>query len=344
MGLLLTNNINIKMKIYRLFIIPAMLLFLSGCVNEENNKNAEDDTFPAPNVMMQLRSGTASVYASNASIYVFTDSDRFIEKKRDVIKNENVLSTYMLVGTWNLALLTYKTNSTGSITPPSYMGDRNSPMWKTGYEGAGNQFLSQTPSELRFASLPNVNIIENQITNLQATLNRNVAKIQVILKKYDGFDEISAGQNTFAFVDLLDVPTTLDWMGRYYPRAGYSSGKDYPEHSGEKPIREYFNFVEVGEDMIADTVNFIVPAHRGSDAFDIQHDDTTTHKLRLQVSMPLNKQSYFGKTPFYISFVPKINRIIQVILTFRGEPDTFLDVKLAVKEWEKPIDQYEEFK
>jgi hypothetical protein len=55
--------------------------------------------------------------------------------------------------------------------------------------------------------------------------------------------------------------------------------------------------------------------------------------------MPLNSASYYGKTPIEIPFVPKINRIVQVVLKFRGEPDTELDVKVTVKDWEDFIDQ-----
>lgn len=318
---------NLRMKVFGVFIIFAFMLFLIGCNND--SATDEGDSIKT-NVTMTLKAGTQPVFMDNALIYVFTSDNKFKEKKLNVVKNGDTLSTYMPVGTWNLVLLTCNTDISSKITLPPYAGANTYPMWKTGYTTAANEFLSQTPAELRYESLPGTAIIENLETKKQATLNRNVAKIQVILKNYTGFDQINPGKNTYAFVDLLDVPTTLDWKGGYYP------GKDNPDNSGNIPIREYFNF---DNQLKADTVNFIVPAHRGSDAFDVQHNDTTTHKLRLRTSMPLKGQSYFGKTPVEISFVPKVNRIIQLIVTFRGEPETNLDIKVTVKDWADPIDQ-----
>lgn len=316
-----SDNKPLLVKAFGIFILSVLLLLSFGCGND---KIIDEGEAPVSNVTMTLKAGTDPVFMENAAIYVFTHEDKFVEKKLNVNINGNVLSTYMPIGIWNLALLTCNTNINGNIILPPYGGNSNYPMWKTGYTTSAEEFLSQTPAELRYTSLQNTVIIENEKTKKDAVLNRNVAKIQVVLKNYTGFDQIYPGKNNYAFVDLLDVPTTLDWAGKYYPN------KTNPEHSGNKPIREYFNF---NTELKADTVDFIVPAHRGGDAFDIQHIDTTTHKLRLRTSMPLKGQSYFGKTPIEISFVPKINRITQLIVTFRGEPETNLDIKVTVKDW-----------
>jgi len=322
--MIMNNNININLrfsnqtlsaKVFRMFILSALLLLWAGC---ESNKIIEEYNLD-PNVTMTLKSGTDPVFMSNASIYVFTNQDKFVEKKLNVTVKENKLSTYMPVGDWNLVLLTCNSSLAGKIILPAYGGDKSSPMWKTEYTSSVNEFLSQVPDELRYASLPNTVINENDVTKKSATLSRNVAKIQVLLRKYTGFDDIDPGINDYAFVDLLDVPTTLDWTGGYYP------AKNNPAHSGNTPVREYFDF---DDELKADTVNFIVPAHRGND-----ENDVTEHKLRLRVSMPLNRQSYFGKTPVEISISPKINSIIQLFVTFRGEPETNLDIKVTVKDW-----------
>lgn len=328
------DNVALSVKAIGIFSISVLFIFMSGC---NNDKLGNIDESPESNVTMTLKSGTNPVFMDNASIYVFTNSDKFVGEKHGVTKTANTLFTYMPVGIWNLALLTCDVNLVGKISTPQYGEASTSPMWKTGFTDLTGDFLSQTPAELRYDLLRNTAITENVKTKKQSTLNRNVAKIQVILHDYTGFDAINPGNgNRFAFVDLLDVPTTLNWKGEYYPN------KNNPDYS-DKPIREFFNFksklVDGSMRLVADTVDFIVPAHRGVDAFDVQHVDTTTHKLRLRTSMPLKGQSYFGKTPVEISIVPKINRIIQLIVTFRGEPATKLDIKVTVKDWEDPIDQ-----
>lgn len=339
---LIFDNVALSVKVLGIFAICTLTLLFSACSNSD--KVIDIDDGPAPNVSMTLKEGTDPVFMSNALIYVFNSntSKTFVGQKHNVTKTGNTLFTYMPEGTWNLALLTCNQSLAGKITIPPYGGDITTPMWKTPTD-ATNKFLLQTPAELRY-DLLNTTISEPVKTKENATLNRNVAKIQVILKEYTAFDAVNPGnQNEFAFVDLLDVPTTLNWLGGYYP------DKDHPFYS-DKPIREFFNFKSkiVGgvNQLVADPVDFIVPAHRGTDAFATQHNDTTTHKLRLKVSMPLNGDSYYGKTetPITISYVPKINRIIRLEIVFRGEPETKLDVKVTVKDWENTPDQKEEFK
>jgi hypothetical protein len=322
--MVMNKNINISLffdngtlsaKAFGMFILSVLLLLLTGC---ESNKVEEEDS-PDSNVTMTLKAGTDPDFMSNASIYVFTHEDKFVEKKLNVTVNDNKLSTYMPAGNWNLVLLSCKSSLEGKISLPLRGGDKSTPMWKTEYTNSSNEFLSQTPAELRYASLPNTIITENSVTTKSATLSRNVAKIQVILENYTGFDQIYQGRNDYAFVDLLDVPTTLDWTGGYYP------GKNTPEHSGDVPIREYFNF---NTELKADIVDFIIPAHRG-----IDENDVTDHKLRLRISMPQKGKSFFGKTPVKIASIPRVNGIIQLYVTFRGEPDTNLDIKVKVKDW-----------
>ncbi|HBX44270.1 FimB/Mfa2 family fimbrial subunit [Limibacterium fermenti] len=318
------------------YAIVALLFIVafSSC----NDSNSPDETREEAAVSFQLRAASED-YLNNTSIYRFDTSNKFVEKMLNVQRENNTLSTYTAVGTWNLVLLTCNENISDNIIVPSPKASYTEPMWRT--KDVGN-FLSQTP-ELRYVSLPNVVITKDNVTKLSTLLYRNVAKIQVILKKYDGFDKIKEGKNTNAYAELLDVPTTLNWDGNLYPN------KTSPDLS-EKPLREDFKFNNSG---VADTVNFIVPAHRGDDAFKIDEDgilvqnsatvDTTTHKLKLRVSMPLSGQAYFGKSKegIEIPYVPKVNSIIQVNVTFYGK--TSMDIKIDVKPWEDWIIQEETF-
>ncbi|MFV0419701.1 MAG: FimB/Mfa2 family fimbrial subunit [Dysgonomonas sp.] len=315
------------------FALLLSLLFLSGCSNDSESENSGKQENNEGNLSMNLKS-LSSDLIDNSMLYVFKENNDFVKRQWNLVRSGNKISTSMDVGKWGLVLLSCNTDISNDITPPYGANRIGSKMWETKLKDAN--FLSQTPAELRYAFIDDVNIVADGNESKNATLNRNVGKIQIILEEYSGFSNINPGVNNYAFVELIDVPTTLGWDGKYLP------SRDNPTTS-PKPIRENFNFVNKNSQMVADTVNFIVPAHRGNDAFDPIHADTTKYKLKLRVSMPLNNASYFGKTPIEIPITPKINRIVQVGLKFRGEPDAELDVKVTVKDWAGDVIQNETF-
>lgn len=144
-----------------IFVLGALLILLQGC---SNDNGAEEEDSPAPNVTMSLKSGTNPVFMDNASIYVFTHEDKFVEKKLNVTVSGNKLFTYMPVGTWNLVLLTCSSDISGQVIQPPYGEANTFPMWKTGLVAPANEFLSQTPAELRYDALPNTAIIQDRST------------------------------------------------------------------------------------------------------------------------------------------------------------------------------------
>lgn len=322
------------------FCAIAFLLFalLSYSCNDRNRLDTEDS--PESILSLQMESRGLETFINNTSIYMFDAANRFVEKKLNVTRQGNKLSTNVAVGTWNIVLVTCDQDISQNITLPvrgSLMA--NSPMWET--KTVGN-FLSQTPEELRYGILPDVTIEKDVIKRVSTLLYRNVAKIEVVLKHYEGFDEITNANKHMAYAELLEVPTTLAWNGKLYPNGNQPT-------VSQKPMRENFTFKPNG---VAETLSFIVPAYRGSDAFVVEDGvlvqnptptDVATHKLKLRVSMPLGNQEYFGRSAqgIEIPYVPKPNSIVRVNVTFHGK--TSLDIKVGVKPWEDWIDQNVEF-
>lgn len=310
--------------------------FLQACSNDDEKMKKADTEEVFSGISMEFKNLSPDLI-DNSHLYVFDGSGNYQYEKMNITKTSTKLTTSMPVGTWGLVLLSSDMDITNQIILPDLPYDgtmKNSVMWKTPLVASDNEFLSQTPADLRYSFLDNIQITEGVTTNANTIFTRNVAKIEVILDEYSGFDNITSATNPYAYVELMDVPSTLTWEGKYYP------SKEAPAIA-EKPIREYFQFKKTSDNgkMKADTVVFIIPAHRGTDALDEFPKDTTSHKLRLRASMPQKNESYFGKTPFEISFSPKLNQIIQIRLKFRGAPATDLDVKVNVKPWEDPIDQ-----
>lgn len=323
---------------YAIAFLLIVALSFSNC-----DRNSIDPEEPGESTLsFQMRGVGLEQFVPNTDIYMFDAHHLFVEKKLNVSREGNKLYTNVAVGTWNIVLLTCDRDISENISvpiPTSLMAE--APMWQTPITPDG-KFLSQAPAELRYGSLPDVVIKKEEETHENTLLYRNVAKLQVILKSYDGFEKITETNKAMAYAELLGVPTTLAWNGKLHP------DKNSPTIS-DKPMRENFTFDDKG---VADTLNFIVPAHRGSDAFILEKGilvrnpastDTTTHKLKLRVSMPLGNQPYFGRSAdgIEIPYVPKVNSIIQVNVTFYGK--TSLDIKIGVKPWEDWIIQEETF-
>lgn len=327
-----------KKSLIDIIIGGSIILLLLGSQSCSNSDEVIDENIDQKiQANMQLKFSAAD-FAANASLYVFNTSNQFLYKQLNVNQSGNELSTNMLVGNWNLVLLSSNnaTDITDKIVLPAYNGAMSTAkMWETPLL-TGGQFLSQAPEELRRASMANTQINANSTTTLtDVKLDRCVGKVRIILDQYSGFDPVAAGTSTNAYVELLNVPTTLSWEGKLLPN------KTTPTVS-TKPLRSYWKFDSAGK---ADTVNFIVPAHMGSDAYTAVGipTDTSTYKITLNACMILGGSPFFGKGPIVVPFVPKPNRIVEVKLNFRGEPDALLDIKTTVKEWEDEIIQNEEF-
>lgn len=318
-----------------LSVIASLMLF-QACDSSEEPVDTKS------NLSLDMRSVPNDI-ADNSLLYVFDAASTYRYRQLNFNRDAgtDVWKTDMAVGQWNLVMLSCNTSLEGKIilpTPGQPMS--SSPLWKTGLEPGGN-YLADMP-ELRYApviSTPIPTLIQaNLTTTATATLNRAVAKIRILLEEYEGFDDGVIHGHTEAYVELEDVPTTLLW-----------NGKVLFSDISAKPMRKYFSFDPVTHK--ADTIEFIIPADIDAATF----DPATAHQMRVKVSMPIGGQSFLGKSPFKIPFVsvpaqpgdipyvPKPNGIIEIKLKFRGEPNTKLDVKVTVKEWEGSIDEEKTF-
>lgn len=321
-------------------IIPAVM---TSCLRESSQGEEQEN-----NVSLNTRAVPPGMM-NNAALYVFDNAGTYIGKQFNVTKTGDVISTYMPVATWNIGLITGEdvdiTADPQFSTPPKSGGNLQSPMWKTAtYTDAAisKELLNEVP-EILYVPLRNVTINPNVTTYIdenRARLLRNVCKVQFVLRSHEGFDNMVAEtKHLNAFIDLLNVPTTISWEGKYLPdRNTPDVAKD--ASNNPVPIRKYLNFKNVAGTMRADTVNFIIPAHRADG------DGGTTHKLKFQISMPIGGNPFYGKsvTPINISASPQTNEVIGVAITkFSGEPGTELDIKVTVRDWYGEVNQNVEF-
>lgn len=323
-----TNIFKIVTRFLTATIVLLIAIILYAC-DDRNGINTQESK--ESSMSLQMRSGNIETFINNTNIYMFDANSNFVEKKLNVHRDLslNQLTTNVRVGTWDIVLLTCDQDISGNITVPAPTSPMaSSIMWETKSEN-GN--LKQTPSEFRYVMLPDVDIQEDVTTHKSTLMFRNVAKIQVILKNYGGFDPITSSNDEMAYVELLEVPTKLTWDGNLYP------DQISPDYSSD-PLKEFLTFTN----NVADTLNFYVPAHRG-DAFEMSGGqlveksnptDTTEHMIKLRMSMPLDGIEFHGLSEdgIDIPYAPKPNRIIQVFVNFFGT--TKLDIKVGVKPWD----------
>ncbi len=317
--------------VFAMFLILLLLTFQScsnsqDVIEEQEEQRTAGLTLNTKAVPMEM--------INNALLYRFDTNDKFMGRQLNVTNpSTDVLYTNSApTGTWNYVLLMCKTNLLDKIINPlsPYVdgGRTNDKMWETATSGG---YLLQTP-ELYHVYMPNVTIVDGVDTQVgTVTPRHNVSMVRFTMEdRYTGFDAITSTSNPLAFVELYDVPTSLRWDGGLYP------SHTAPTLS-TVPMREYFEFDSSTPKRKAKKVEFIIPAH-------LSTTEVTTNKLKFKVSMPLGNASYYGKTttPMEVGFYPKANKIIQIDLTFAGEPEIGLDINLTVKDWETEIDQSED--
>lgn len=328
------HKINIKLTVvcYFIALIAIMVLSVTSCTQEDEAILPYSDKETIVKVSIQ---NTNPTIMDNISMYAFDEYDSY-DHTPSLTKLIDTLYTTLHTTTWNLYFLScIDQNITNNIyfqSPQKSVDIRSMKMWQTG-KLSGDTLLDIIP-EILYAKVPNV-IINSGVNKKTATLSRNVAKIQVILN-YSGFNTAEITSSVYAndrYVELYNIPTTINWLGELYPN------KNTPTLANV-PLREYVTFDASNK---ADTVNFIVPAHRGIDALGASPTDTTTQKIQIKACLPYNGKRFFGKvsTPIEVPFVPKMNHIMRINLLL--STDTKLDIKVTVKDWGNYIDQTDTF-
>lgn len=310
------------LHINRLSFVWTILLFVCiSCSQDENF--ASTDTNEVVSDGLQLKLQNVSDYIKNyTDIYVFnggsTKTNYYHHTALNVERSDSVLKTDMPIGTWNLTLVGCREeNIRSSLISPATSNPvvrKKLPMWRTIADPTG--VLPDVP-EIRTAVIDGVSIVQNGMTNVSASLDRNVAKVRVVVNDAVGFQE--GGGHSFS---LKDVPTTLSWDGSLYP------DKDNPEVSSY-PMTKSFKLkdADASGHLCSDTVDFIIPAHKSTTTA-----DTTTHKIRLAVNLLMTGGTILSRE-FEVQHTPKDNRILLLNLTANGS----VTLTTSVKDWSRVI-------
>ncbi|WP_165043584.1 FimB/Mfa2 family fimbrial subunit [Dysgonomonas sp. ZJ709] len=305
-------------KIKHFLSILALLIVCFSCGNDELAPDSRAVEVPETGTKgLQINLFNVSDNIRDYSeVYVFNGEDPNTNFFHHKILNNNIertsesLKMTTAVGKWNFVLVACSEMDIRSrLTPPTASFIRsNTPMWVTQPSGG---ILPDVP-EIRVATINGITITEDTYETAEAILERNVAKVRVVLADGVGF---KTGAGT---VSLKNVPTSLSWDGSLFPN------KNTPTVG--VPMTKTFaisNSPSISGHQVSDTIDFIIPAHKSTSA-----SDFSTHLITVQVNLKTAGSTDFIKE-VVVPIPPKNNKILLVSLTAKGG----VEVKVDVKDW-----------
>lgn len=294
-------------------LIVGILLGCSSCSNEEI---VSDNEIVKNGIRLRF-AGVSENIRQYTEVYAFNGQtpnlDYFNHKPLNIERTSEALKMDMFVGKWNLFLVgCNEMDIRPHLIAPQFISEKsNMPMWVTQPSGG---LLPDVP-EIRTALIDGLTIVRDQSHDATAVLERNVAKVRVVLKDGVGFKV--GGGHTFS---LLNVPTSLSWSGGLYPNKTNPTTTTVPM---TKPVTFYESSVLPGHQQ-SDTIDFIIPAHKSLSAGDL-----STHPISVGVKLiTAGSTEYINDV--VIPIIPENNKIMVINLIAKGG----IEVKVDVKDWE----------
>lgn len=292
------------------FWFLTLLLCLCSCGDDAVIEDyvSVDASLPQIDVVLN----TSNVASNNSEIYVFNGQepklDYYHHKVLNVVRTPEYLKMKMPEGKWNAVIVgCNESNIHPLLMMPEFSAPKAQiPMWVT---QPVNNLLPEVP-QIRTALVNGLVIKEDRVENAIASLDRNVAKVRVVLKDGVGFKV--GGEHRFL---LKKVPTSLSWDGSLHPNKTNPTVSTLPMSKAVK----LFVASEAGHQK-SDTIDFIIPAHKS-----LNVNDTTTHKIVLGMKLTTIGSTIFEKD-VVINTVPKNNKVLLVNLTAKGGVEVSVDV------------------
>lgn len=290
----------------------CLLLGYSSCSNEEV---IADNEIVRNGIQLRV-SGVSENIRQYSELYAFNGQapnlDYFNHMPLNIERTPEYLKMDMLVGKWNFVLVGCNEMDIRPhlISPQFTSAKSDMPMWVTQPSGG---LLPDVP-EIRTALINGVTIVKDQSHETAAVLDRNVAKVRLVLKDGVGFK--LGGGHTFS---LINVPTSLSWSGGLYPNKTNPTTTNIPM---TKAVT-FHESVSLAGHQQSDTIDFIIPAHKSLSVGDI-----STHKISVGVKLiTAGGTDYINEVE--IPIVPQDNKILEVSLIAKGG----IEVKVDVRDW-----------
>ncbi|MDR0544341.1 MAG: hypothetical protein LBG30_03215 [Odoribacteraceae bacterium] len=260
----------------------------------------------APNLVLRMPS-VARLSVADVRLFSFYQggsNDRLFREEILNLKREpsRVLAN-VESGEWRMAIVAPPAGVLLEM-PRAGLVEERTPMYiYNPAVGVGGK--SEDAPEIFLANEP-VRIFPGQQSTLNARLDRNVAMVEIIVEKATAnFNKASMLHE----IRLHRVPSTISYAGKLLPSA--VAPDTVPAAACLRAPLRLRDHPSLPGYLTADTVRFLVPAHRGSDFLADNPTDTTTLKMSISVDLERTGQTRFKKSK-PVELAAKCNKILRV--------------------------------
>lgn len=187
----------------------------------------------------------------------------------------------------------------------------------------------------RFHRLPEVTADSNH--SVSTGISRNVAKVQIVV---DRAVDVSTDSRAIHTIQLNKVPSRISWAGTLLKtnQGGYQTDVSDFDMLPDGTLTGDVTFSHATEEgtFKSNTLEFIIPAHRGTDFWDtdgvtqnLASTDTIKQKMEVVVSFTKASGGVFTKT----AVIPVVARCNSILVAHLKMQDTNLEIITNVDPW-----------
>ena len=300
----------------RYIALLYLLILLQSCSNDEFHAE-EEQPVRFGNLELHVKSADPNLsnipIINQTRIFAFNSATRnFNYELLNVNYGNDGFNSLIKTGSWRLALLSAVDKN---VWLPAYSNKTYDDLVMYEYQPTQSNTGSAPALELFTAFADVDHITEGQNVQASAMMSRNVAKVEVSIKKLFGEIDPDASENR---IFLHNVPNKISYAGNLLPDA---QNPDTLATGIFTPLKlKIESGVLIGED-----VSFIIPGNKD----DISGINEISHKMRLAIQLKRKDGSIYYKQR-EINLSAKCNEILRVNLTVNA---LTIDLETSVHPW-----------
>lgn len=244
--------------------------------------------------------------------------------------NNTVTTKTMRAGLWDIAMMSPKG---ATFTEPLPTKEANQALMYTFSPNSNSNKAHEF--YYGYSRLPEV--VANTNLSVNAGLARNVAKVKVVVARAVDIDNGATDHS----IEINNVPNKISWAGTLLKSSGgnYVTDKGAFDVLANGTISGSPKFKDHSSDAgvsVSDTLEFIIPAHRGKDFWSANGDqnhtpkDTITKKLTIKVNFKKKSNGTRFIKSVDIPHVPRCNMVLVVHVKMK---DVNIEVDSDVEGW-----------